>query len=112
MLYFSEKSKKFYKTEKELVEAEKAYDAEQAEATKKANERKTRAKAVEKAYKHAEEVRKEAAEQIRKADKEYYDLKNKFVKDYGAFHWSIDDCDSDSDEALDAFSNILRVWFW
>ncbi|MBO7732410.1 MAG: hypothetical protein J6S67_07650 [Methanobrevibacter sp.] len=112
MLYYSEKSKKFYKTEEELKEAEEAFDAERAEIDKRAAEKKSRAQEVEKAYKHAEEVRKTAAEMIREADKEYYTLRNEFVKDYGSFHMSILEKDSDGDDVIVALSNALSSWFW
>lgn len=111
MLYYSEKDKKFYKTEEELNEAEKAYDATQEEIKKKAQEKKDRAKEVEEAYKHAQDVRKSASEMIKAADEEYYKLRNKFIEDYGSFHMSYSSKEN-PDEALNVLSQALANWFW
>lgn len=112
MLYYSEKDKKFYKTEDELKEAEKAYDEAQAEIEKKAQEKKARAKEVEEAYKHAQDVRKSAAEMIKQADDEYYALRNKFVEDYGSFHMSYSSKTDSADDAVIALGRALADWFW
>lgn len=113
MLYYSKKTKKLYETVEELETAEKAYDAERAEAEKKAAEKKDRAKAIEGAYKHAQEVRKAAAEMIKDADKKYYDLRNEFIKDYGSFHMSYSEkTDNTEDAAIAALSRVLGGWLW
>lgn len=111
MLYYSEKDKKFYKTEEELAEAEKAYDKAQEEIQQKAQEKKERAQKVEEAYKHAQEVRKAASEMIKTADEEYYALRNKFIEDYGSFHMSYSTKEK-PDEALSVLSQALADWFW
>ena len=87
MKILSEKTKKFYDTVEACVEAEAAWDAEQAkiEAEKKAlaEARKDRAKEVEDAYRKA-----------REAEKDFIRLRNAFVKDYGSFHMTIREQDA------------------
>lgn len=68
MQYYSEKTKKLYKSENALVEAEKAYDEKNALQLKKREERATRAKEVDEAYQH------------------YQELLKKFLDDYGCYH--------------------------
>jgi len=113
VLYYSKKTKKLYETVEELETAEKAYDEEHAEAEKKVAEKKDRAKAIEDAYKHAQEVRKAAAEMIKEADKKYYDLRNAFIKDYGSFPMSYSEkVDDAEDAAISALSRVLSGWLW
>lgn len=89
MKYFSEKTKKLYDDEAKLREEEAAFDAKQAkiEAEKKAltEARKERAKEIEAAYREMQAKNKEA----RNAEKHYYELRNKFVKDFGSFHMTV-----------------------
>ena len=110
MLFYSEKDKKFYKTEEDLVEAEKKYDEAQAEIEQKAAERKKRAKEVEDAYKKSIEARNAATEMIKSADKEYYRLRNQFNKDYGNFHASFSSTDDEPDSVIECMNAIFRGW--
>lgn len=112
MLYYSEKNKKFYKTESDLQEAEKNYDVVQAEAAKVSEEKKKRAKEVGEAYAEAQRVRKDASAAIKKADDDYYSLRNKFVKDYGSFHVSYfnDDEGENTDDVIARLSKVLSYW--
>lgn len=110
MLYYSEKSKKFYKTENELRAAEKEYDAAKVEEERKAKEKKAEAKAVEAAYKKAQEVRSAAAEMIKQADEEYYNLRNKFVEKYGSFHMSYSDKNAKTDDIISILDNLINSW--
>lgn len=80
--YYSDKLNKFFASEKECAEAEKAHEAhEEAEARlaaeKKAlsEKRAERAKEIEESYKKLMEARKE-----------YNTLMNKFLRDYGSYH--------------------------
>lgn len=73
--YYSEVLNKTFDTEAECVEAEKAYEEKHKAELQLKEERATEAKAVEEAYKKAEEARKEA-------DK----LLEAFLKKYKAFH--------------------------
>ena len=68
MQYYSEKTKKLYMSENALVEAEKAYDEKNALELKKREERAIRAKEVDEAYQH------------------YQELLKKFLDDYGYYH--------------------------
>ncbi len=83
MTIISEKTGKKYNTPEECLADEKKFDDELAakEAKKKelAEQRKTRAKEVEDAYKARI-----------KADKNYREKLNKFIDDYGSFHMTFD----------------------
>lgn len=68
MKYYSEVTKKIYDEKKDLENAEKAYQDKLNEQEKLKAERATRAKEVEDAFKKA------------------YELKDAFIKDYGAYH--------------------------
>lgn len=79
MKIYSEKTKQEYKTVEACLEAEAAYDKEQEDLKAKreaaAAEKRVRAAEVEEAYKAATE-----------AGAKYYELRDKFVKDYGYYH--------------------------
>lgn len=75
MKYYSDKTKALYESVEQLQKAEAAYDKEQEAALAKQRDRKNR----------AEEIKK-AREVLRDAQKNYQDLLNKFVKDYGSYH--------------------------
>ena len=75
MKYYSDKTKQLYESVEQLQKAEVAYDKEQEAALAKQRDRKNR----------AEEIKK-AREVLRDAQKNYQDLLNKFVKDYGSYH--------------------------
>ena len=75
MKYYSDKTKQLYESVEQLQKAEVAYDKEQEAALAKQRDRKNR----------AEEIKK-AREVLRNAQKNYQDLVNKFVKDYGSYH--------------------------
>ena len=68
MKYYSEKLKKLFDKENELQEAEQAFDKKEAVELKKREERATRAKEVDEAYQH------------------YQELLKKFLDDYGYYH--------------------------
>ena len=86
MLYTSEVTGKTYKTVEELEEAEKAFKEAESEKAKKQEEKKARAKEVEEAYCHFEEVKREAYTRISEAEQKYLELRNKFAQDYGGYH--------------------------
>ena len=85
MKYFSEKLNKVFDTAKECKEAEVAFDKEEAEKVEKREARAARAKEVEDAY------------------KKYQELLQKFIKDYGSFHMTINDGTS----IFDLFDNFI-----
>ncbi len=82
MKYYSETLNKFYESEKDCTEAEKAYkeelEAKKAKEKELAEGRKARAKEVEEAYKAALE-----------AQKKYNSLVKDFCHDYGSFHMTL-----------------------
>lgn len=89
MYIYSEKTKQRYDTVDECLNAEKAWEeeraAEQERKQKLADERKTRAKEVEDAFKTA------------------YELLEAFTKDYNSFHFTI--------RADSPFKNFMN-WLW
>lgn len=72
MKYYSDKLDKIFNEVKDLEEAEKAYDEKHALELKKKEERAARAKEVD------------------EARKTFLDLLDKFIKDYGYYHSTID----------------------
>jgi uncharacterized protein YecT (DUF1311 family) len=82
MQYYSKKLNKLYDTEAECVKAESDYDKSQkeygAKVAKLNDERGPRAKELE-----------EAAKDVIKAQQHYYDLRDKFLHDYGSYHWTV-----------------------
>ena len=75
MRYYSDTLKKLYETEEELKKAEQEFNEKHALELKKKEERASRAKEVEDAY------------------KKYLELRAQFVKDYGSYHMTITDKD-------------------
>ena len=96
MKYYSEVTKKFYDCESCLIEDEERVAKEQEEKIAKAKqlkeERANRAKAVEDAYKLANEKQAEA-------DK----LMREFIKDYGSFHTTVKDVKPSFTSLIDYF---------
>ena len=97
MKFYSEKTKSLYTSTEELEIAEKAYDQEVEEKQNKQKEKKSRADEVMLAYK-----------KIKEAEKDYYELKNKFVKDYGSYHMSYYNTD---DSPFIGFDSIFSLIF-
>lgn len=101
MKIISEKTGKTYKTVEECLSEEKKFDeAIQAEKVKKeklAENRKSRAKEVEDAYKARLE-----------ADKLYREKLNDFVNDYGSFHMTID---NEVDSPFTILDFLDNFWF-
>lgn len=97
--YFSDKLNKFFTSEQECVEAEKAHEEAlaKAEAEKKAlNEKRAeRAKKIDELY-------SEAA----KAYEAYYNEVSAFVRDYGSYHKTYH---SNSNSSL--LPSIFDFWF-
>lgn len=89
MKYYSDELKQFFPTEAECKAAEDKFLAkrkeEDARKAKMSEERKTRAKEVEEAYK-----------QLKAAHKVYDEKLSNFVKDFGSFHMTISEPDSEN----------------
>lgn len=100
MKYLSEKTNKVYGSVKELEAAEKAFDLKKVEEDKKNSARKERAKEVEEAYKS-----------LLKARKNYNELVDKFIKDYGSYHYSLTSNDiSDINTFSDFIDEIFKLF--
>lgn len=113
MKYYSEKIKKFYddvetleKEEKELIEKE---EAEKKAREEKQAKRADRAKAVEQSYKAYSELCAKNRKAESQAYKEYIDLRNLFVRDYGSFHMSYTS-EEDSYEPFDLVKEFLKIF--
>lgn len=88
MKYYSEKLNTLYDNVELLQDAEKQFDEKHALELKQKEERATRAKEVEDAYKN------------------YLKLLRAFVKDYGSYHFSYTNDD-------DGFINFIdNLWHW
>lgn len=88
MKYYSEKLKKIFDDAESLEKAEKAQEEKYALELKNKEERATRAKEVDDAYKN------------------YLKLLRAFVKDYGSYHFSYTNDD-------DGFINFIdNLWHW
>ena len=100
MQYYSETLKKVFKTEAECLAAELSHEeklkAEKERAEKLTTERKNRAKEVEDAY-----------NAVVTAQKNYNQLKNKFIDDYGAFHFTFSTKD---DNIWSFFEDYFKVF--
>lgn len=75
MQYYSDKTRKMYKTLGEIEEAEKKFDEDHKAELALKEERTAAAKEVEEAYKKANDAYKEAREKL-----------NDFISKYGSFH--------------------------
>lgn len=99
MKYLSEVTGKTYNSAEDCEIAEKEFLAEKEAAQKaaeeKANARKERAAEVNEAFKAAEE-----------AKNRYIELRNKFVEDYGSYHFTYN-----TKEPIQSFSAILNDLF-
>lgn len=84
MRYYGELTKKLYDSveacEKAETEFKKQIDEAEAKKKKLAETKAARAKEITEAY-----------QEIRKAQKVYEDLRNQYIRDYGAFHFSFRD---------------------
>jgi len=82
MQYYSKKLNTLYDTEAECLKTESDYDKAQkdhdAKVAKLKDERATRAKELETAFKA-----------VGQAQQHYDDLKEKFLQDYGSYHWTV-----------------------
>jgi len=93
MKYYSEKCKRMYDSVEDLATAEKEFDDKAAKELALREERKVRAQEVTDKY------------------KEYLELREKFIKDYGSWHVSLTEKD------LPSLSSVKSVWdlfdnFW
>ena len=104
--YKSNLLNRYFDNHDELVKAEEAYEKENAEKLRQAEEKKLRAKEVEDAYRNAMQVRKDANKAISEADKKYYELRDAFIRDYKTFHMSYSD--DSGDVVIKSFFDIFN----
>lgn len=88
MKYYSEVLKKFYDDEKSLREEERKYQLVKKQEDDKLAKKKERAMEVEAAFKSAVEIEQKANKEINDAYVKFYNLRNKYIKDYGAWHYT------------------------
>lgn len=88
MRYYSDKTKKLFNTEEELVKAEKEFDEKHALELKAKEEKTAKAKEVEEAY------------------KKYLDLRSNFIKEYGSYHQTL----TEKDLPNSFFDLINLIW--
>lgn len=99
MKYYSDITKQLYDNEKSCADAEARFlqkkKAEEEAATKKSQERKARAEAIDLSY-----------ERLQAAQKEYTTLVTEFVRDYGAYHKTYSNVGND-----DSLNSLFSVFF-
>lgn len=125
MKYYSEKLKKIYDSEEELLGAEKDEEIrienekreialKQEQKAKKDSERQARAKIVEAAYGAVADIRKEYNKKFSELKEEYQKkisdaqkqadaLRKEFVRDYGAFYYTFSTFPSAFDDFFKLF---------
>lgn len=97
--YYSNVLKKPFDTVEELQKAEAKYNEEILAKQKAQEQRKARAAEVESALKAADE-----------AYKKYTKLLNAFVKDYGSYHTTITESNSDLTDLTNNLFNIFKLF--
>ncbi len=93
MKYYSEVVKKNFDSEQECLDAEKKYEEEHAQELALKEERATRAKEVQEAY------------------KKYLELRAKFIEDYKSYHMTLTEKDLPTLNSLNWFDLFDRFWF-
>ena len=89
-LFYSEELKKYFDTEEECLKAEEEFKQKHEAELKLREEKAERAKEIKEAYKH------------------YLELRETFIKDYGAWHMSLTEKDLPETSLLDLFD---KFWF-
>ena len=105
MKFYSEKLKKLFDTEKELVEAEKVVEEEQLKKQKAAEQKKAEASKVEEAFKARNTARREYNTKLVEARKIYNDA---IVAAKKAFNDALNDAAAIKDKAEEAYSAALK----
>lgn len=89
-VYYSELLKKYYDDKEKCLAAEDEYTKKHEAELKAKEERVTKAKEVEEAYKH------------------YLELRSEFVKKYGSYHMTFTDKDLAGVSIFDLFEPFIR----
>ena len=88
MKYYSDKLNRLYDSEEELHKAEKEVEDQESKKAALSKEKKERAEEIRKAFQKSQDVRSQAIKDIKKADSEYSQLVQAFIRDYGSYHMS------------------------
>ena len=88
MKFYSEKLNRLYDSEEELHKAEKEAEEQESKKTALSKQKKERAEEIRKAFQKSQDVRSQAIKDIKKADSEYNQLVQDFIRDYGSYHMS------------------------
>lgn len=108
MKYYSEKLKKLFESEKDLILAEKEFDKKKLNSEKELKIKRQDAHDVEFAYSEYIKTVKEANKLISDASDKYIKLRNEFIKKYGSFHMSFRDrVSSDNMSFIDVLLDII-----
>lgn len=86
MKYYSEKLKKLFDAEKDLVKAEKEFDEKMLVEKKEQETKKLESTKVTNAYALYIKTKEEADKKVNDTYNDYIKLRNEFVKKYGSFH--------------------------
>lgn len=109
MKFYSEKLKKLFNTEQEVLDAEKALDEENEKKKVAAEQKKAEASKVEEAFKARNAARREYNEKVISLRKEYHDVvvaaKAKFEEGIAEAAKAKDDSEDAYNEALKEFTN-------
>lgn len=103
MKYYSEHTKKFYDT---AAECEKAEQAEKEKQLKIEAEQKAKAEAREQRAKEVEDAMEEAC----KAREKFDELLEKFVEDYGSFHYSYRNKGENDEYPVSTLFSLLKMF--
>jgi len=88
IVYRSKLLNKYFESYDDMLKEEAEFKKQNEEKLKQQEEKKNRALEIQKAKEHLIEVRKQASDMIKEADKKYNDLVNKFIEDYHSYHES------------------------
>ena len=114
MKYLSEKTNKTYATVEELEKDEKKFDLAQKEKENALSKKKEDAKKVQDAYQNLLDIRKKYYEDIKKAEQNYYILKNQFIEKYGCWHMTYTNNNGEeniSTDVEDILADTIRDFF-
>jgi hypothetical protein len=110
MKYYSEKLKKLFDAEKELISAEKTFDEQALVQKKELDIKKDFAKKVEDAYKEYVKTVRETNKIVSDTHGVYIKLRNDFINKYGSFHMSFTDKSHFETQSLTDLFDIFRFF--
>lgn len=108
MKFYSELTKKVYDSPEEVDAAEAKLKEEQEAAKKAAEEAKAKREALAAEKESRAKEIENAYKDIIAAQKKYYELKNKFIKDYG--HFWMNYRDEDGNTFIEVFKDLFNFF--